>query len=94
MTYTDMNNIIPILLGVLLVVIVMWAFIGLSNHAGEVHGKLDEFMERAKATNDQVQLRLLHSELVQYSNKECWHKHFGSHAREVSAFIRGKMQLT
>lgn len=94
MTSTDMNNIIPILIGVLLVGFVFWAFIGLSNTAASIHGKLDEFMERAKATNDQSQLRLLHSELIQYANKECWHKHLGSHAREVSAFIRGKMQLT
>lgn len=89
-----MNNILGILVAIILIGFVLWAFIGLSNTAATIHGKLDEFMERAKATNDQSQLRLLHSELIQYANKECWHKHLGNHAREVSAFIRGKLQLS
>jgi len=89
-----MNNIIPFLIAAVMCGLFLWSVFGLNKVAREVHGKLDEFMERAKATNDQAQLRLLHSELIQYANKECWHKHLGSHAREVSAFIRGKMQLT
>lgn len=92
--YIDMNNIVPILIGLAMCGLFIWSALGLSKIAGQVHGKLDEFMERAKATDDKAQLMLLHSELVQYSNKECWHKHFGNHAREVSAYIRGKLQIS
>jgi hypothetical protein len=68
------------------------SFYILERLAGHVHDKLDEFMAEAELTNDIEKLRDLKNRVVAYAQKECWHRHFQSHAQEVVRYISKKIK--
>jgi hypothetical protein len=69
-----------------------WATFRLSTTAGIVHGKLDEFMAEANATTEITKLRDINKRLIAYAKANCWHKHFGNHAKEVNMYICAKSE--
>jgi len=68
------------------------AALSLSESAGDVHGTLDKFMADAKATNDVSKLCELNTQLIAYAEKKCWHRHFGTHAKEVNVYVCAKIE--
>jgi hypothetical protein len=74
-----------------LLVLFVWLMFSISKNAGIIHERIDRFLEKARATDDQDELRKLHSELYEFAKKECWHKTFGSRVMEVSGYIQGKL---
>ena len=73
-------------------VLFIFAALALSKSAGNVHGTLDKFMADAKATNDIVKLCELNKQLIAYAEKKCWHRHFGTHAKEINVYICAKLE--
>lgn len=67
------------------------AFTDLAREANRVHGKLKEFHVRATEAKTIDELVGIRQELCAYANKECWHRHFTDHAREVFLFIQGRL---
>lgn len=73
------------------VAVVVFAFWGLSGEARRIHGELDRMHNLAKGAVTRSALLALRSDLVAYAKKECWHRHLGSHAREVCSYIDGRL---
>jgi site-specific recombinase len=91
---TKFDLMTAIIIVVAYLAIFVWLMISISKNAGKIHAQLDKFMELAKATDNNAELRRLHTALTKYASAECWHKAFGSHVMEVSGFIRGKIAKT
>jgi hypothetical protein len=77
------------LLFLLIFVFIVWVTAKGLKDIDRVYAELNEFERRSKEPN--CDLRALHTELVEFSEKECWNKHHGARAREISAFIQGKI---
>lgn len=70
--------------------LVAWSFWRLAREAKRVHGDLDKLKRRAFDCETQEELEDVEVSLRLYAAKNCWHKHFGAHAREVLAYIHGR----
>jgi hypothetical protein len=56
-----------------------------------IYKGLDAIWDRAKKTNDRNMLRFYMRELELFHKKNCWHRHHGNYARQVKAYIEGKL---
>jgi len=66
----------------------LWRLLG---EAEQVHGTLKQFRQLAEQHRDREHLEMLRLDLITYANKKCWHRHFVAHAKEVLAYIDGKL---
>lgn len=57
----------------------------------KVYARLDDIWSRAKKTDDKETLQTLYKELADFSHKYCFVKHYGNYARQVGAYINGKL---
>lgn len=80
-----------IVLVLAIVAIGVVCFIGLSRDAKRIHGAIDAFLVRANEASTVNELLDIRKELVAYHNKECWHRQFGYHSREVINYIDGRL---
>lgn len=87
-----MHTFLSTIVTVAFVVLIVMAFWKLSTTAQKVHDTLKGFRKEAEATNDLSKLQDINSRLVDYANKECWHRHLATHATEVNAYIVGKYE--
>ncbi len=83
------HHITGTLLAVLLIAGFIWATFGLNRMATKVHGDLNEFKRRAVRADCYFDLLDVQSQLRDYAKKNCLHKQFAAHAREVDAYIQG-----
>lgn len=77
---------------VLLVAAVVLSFYYMWKDSEEVHGRLDDFENKAKNALTKQELTSIAQELCDFANKRCFHRHYGSHARRVLAYIQGKRE--
>lgn len=73
-------------------IMVVGSLLALSRTAAKVHGELDQLANRARAAMTRGELLQVRKDLAAYHQKNCCIRHFGDHAREVLAFIDGKLQ--
>ena len=85
------NAMITILIAIVAIALFCWSMLSLSAAAGRVHEELDKFMAEANASIDINTLHDINKRLISYAKAECYHKHFGTHAKEVNVYICGKI---
>ena len=81
----------PALISVVILLGIGYCFWMLAREAGRIHDKLKAFKQRAVAARSRDELLEIRRELVVYANKECWHRHHSTHAREVLNYIDGRL---
>ena len=64
----------------------------LMKNADFVHGKLNGFRTLAESCQFDHELHEIRRQLVAFHNKECWHRHYGDHTREVLSYINGRLK--
>ena len=62
----------------------------------QVYDELDQLLRLAQAADNRrasglAELASLRRKLVAFHNNRCWHKHHGAKAREVLAYIDGRL---
>jgi hypothetical protein len=78
----------------LVIVAVVWCFIDLSKDASKIYKGLDALEAKAKGISGRAELLVLRNELTAFYKANCWHRHHAARAREVQAFIDGKLAAT
>ena len=73
-----------------LAAVVLLAFWTLARESGSVHGELDKLKQRAESAVSLEDLKAVETSLITFANQRCWHHHFGTHARQVLAYIQGR----
>lgn len=71
--------------------LVVWSLWRLAREAKRVHDDLDNLQRRASDCETQEELEDVEVSLRLYTAKNCWHRHFGAHARKVLAYIHGRL---
>lgn len=90
-----MNTPHPYLFVAVITALVLFGFFSmfrLSAHAGFVHKGLNDIHERAKKATTHCDLTALRAELCVFHDKYCFHRILGDHAREVMAYIDGRLR--
>ena len=64
----------------------------LANHAKKVHARLHALRDLAIQASSLEELKGIEEKLLLFANKNCYHRHLTSHAREVLAYIQGRRQ--
>ena len=70
----------------------MLGFWWIARTSGRIHNRLNKLKQQAEAAKNTAELSEVETALIEYHDKECWHRAFGDHAREVRAYIQGKKQ--
>lgn len=73
-----------------LIALVVWSLWRLMRISDRIHGDLAEIKRRASECETPEELEDVEVTLRLYAAKNCWHRHHGSHAREVLAYIHGR----
>lgn len=80
-----------IILIIVIISIATVAVVKMSADAKRIHGAIDDFLVRANEATTIDELVGIRQRLIAYVNKECWHRTFTDHAREVLGFINGRI---
>jgi hypothetical protein len=71
--------------------ILLPSFLYVSRSAMKTHKALDDLMARAKKAKNVDELRIVRRDLVEFADKECWHRAFSSRAQTICSFIDGRL---
>jgi hypothetical protein len=84
-------NALSIILIIAAFALVIWAGTRMVNEADRVHNQLRRFRFQAEICTSREDLLQLKSTLKMYATKECYNRHYTSHAQEVLDFINGRL---
>jgi len=69
---------------------VAWSVISLAKHATKVHDDLERFQRKARGAESLDELNTISKEVINYAQKNCYHRILSAHAREVLQYINGR----
>lgn len=81
----------PTIFTIIILLIGSFGFWFMAKDSNRIHSDLREFKKKAEDATTEKELRTIKTDLVNYNNRHCWHRHHGTHAKEVYSFISGKM---
>jgi len=69
----------------------IFSFVQIARHAGFVHDGLRAFRKSAEQAKSREELMEIRHRLCEFHDKYCYVRQLGDHAREVLAYINGRL---